>query len=252
MGASGQGGKGQGKAHGHGHDGGHGESGAHGHSHDGGHGHGHTGGHSHGHSHGPVSPLGAPMAWTFDEETLEKLRDPGRLKSMPPDAIWGVLAQHAPQPLRVLVDLGTGIGFFAIPFARRMPEGLIYACDTSAGALAYLREALRREGVANIQPIASEPVRVPLEDSLADAVVMINLHHHLESRPGTLAECRRLLHPGGLLCVIDWKAEPSEKGPPLEYRIAAQTVRAELEAAGFHAVAEHAIMPEQWCLTARR
>ena len=192
------------------------------------------------------------MAWEFDEEKLERLRDPRRLKTMPPDAIWGVLADNAPKPLRVLVDLGTGIGFFALPFARKMPSGLLYACDVNAEVLAYLSEAVRREGVANIRPVRTEPVRVPLEDSLADAVVMINLHHHLESRPGTLAECRRLLKPGGCLLVVDWKAEETEHGPPMEFRIPAETVRAELEAAGFSAVAEHAIIPEQWCLTARK
>jgi predicted methyltransferase len=81
---------------------------------------------------------------------------------------------------------------------------------------------------------------------------MINLHHHLESRPGTLAECRRLLKPGGCLLVVDWKPGETEHGPPLEFRVPPAAVRTELEAAGFSAVAEHAIMPEHWCLTARK
>jgi len=214
----------------------------------------HRHGHGHGDPHEPGAqePAGGPMAWVFDEEHLARLRDPARLQTMPPDAIWGVLAAHAPIPLRVLVDLGTGIGFFALPFARHMPSGLLYACDLSPEALAYLHEALRREGVPNVIPVRTEPVRVPLEDSLADAVVMINLHHHLESRPGTLAECRRLLKPGGCLLVVDWKPGETEHGPPLEFRVPPAAVRTELEAAGFSAVAEHAIMPEHWCLTARK
>jgi SAM-dependent methyltransferase len=210
--------------------------------------HHHSHDHGHGHPHGHPDPMG----WEFDEEKLEKLRDPERLKLLPPDAIWAVLAERSPNPLRVLVDLGTGIGFFAIPFARKMPDGLLYACDVSAESLAHLREALRREGVGNIEPVRTEHVRVPLADSVADCVVMINLHHHLESRPGTLAECWRLLKPGGCVAAIDWRPIETEKGPPMEYRIEPATVRAELEAAGFQAVSEHAIMREHWCLTGRK
>ncbi len=44
----------------------------------------------------------------------------------------------------------------------------------------------------------------------------------------------------------------TEKGPPLHVRIPPAQVRAELEAAGFRDVAEHAIMPEHYCLTATR
>lgn len=220
------------------------------HEHDkgnGGHGHGHS---HHHHGHGHEHP--EPMGWEFDEDKLEKLRDPERAKLLPPDRIWDTITAGLPRPPRVLVDLGTGIGFFAIPFAKRMPDGLIYGCDVSGASLVYLREAVRREGVTNIVAVQSEDVRVPLEDGLADVVVMINLHHHLVSRPGTLAECRRLLRPGGRVAVIDWKPIETEKGPPLEYRIDPAEVRAELEAAGFHAVAEHAIMPQHWCLTAQR
>jgi len=218
-------------------------------------------GHHHGHRHGShadepaADPRGASLPWVFDEDKLERLRDPGRLETEPPDAIWAVLHARATEggrPLRVLVDLGTGIGFFAMPFARKLADGLVYACDVSDGALAWLREALRREGVRNVIPVRSEEVRVPLGDSQADVVVMINLHHHLPSRPGTLAECRRLLKPGGLVAAIDWAPIPTESGPPPEYRFQPAAVREELEAAGFHDVVEHAIMPQHWFLTARK
>jgi SAM-dependent methyltransferase len=236
-------------AHDHGR--GHGHGSGHDHSHSHGQGHEHGQGHGSEHEHGQAH-AGGPMPWVFNEETLARLSDPGRLETLPPDAIWGVLAASAPRPLRVLVDLGTGIGFFALPFARKMPDGLLYACDVSAEALAYLGEALRRAGATNIVPVLSEAVRVPLEDSLADALAMINVHHHLESRPDTLAECRRLLKSGGCVLVVDWRPGETEHGPPVEHRVTPAAVRAELEAAGFRDVAEHDILSEHWCLTARR
>lgn len=196
-------------------------------------------------THAPGEGQGG-MPYEFDEARLERLRDPDRLVTQNPERIWSVLADRPP---RTLVDLGTGIGFCAIPFARRLPDGLLYACDVKEEALRYLREAIRREGVTNIVPVLSEPVYVPLEDAIADVVVMINLHHHLPSRPGTLAQCRRLLRMGGKVTVIDWKTIPTAKGPPQEARIPPAKVRAELHAAGFQAVVEHDVLPEHYIVT---
>lgn len=196
-------------------------------------------------THAPGEGQGG-MPYEFDEARLERLRDPDRLVTQNPERIWSVLADRPP---RTLVDLGTGIGFFAIPFARRMPDGLLYACDVKEEALRYLREAIRREGVTNIVPVLSEPVYVPLEDAIADVVVMINLHHHLPSRPGTLAQCRRLLRMGGKVTVIDWKTIPTAKGPPQESRIPPAQVRVELHAAGFREVSEHDVLPEHYIVT---
>ena len=66
---------------------------------------------AHGHSHGH-------KGFKFDVSNLEKLRDPERLRYLNPDAIWRVIVREPP---RVLVEIGVGIGYFAIAFARKMP-----------------------------------------------------------------------------------------------------------------------------------
>jgi SAM-dependent methyltransferase len=212
------------------------------------HPHGHAHGHSHEHGHGHGH--GAGSGHKFDPARLERLRDPARLATQNPEAIWAVLS--AGLAVRTVVDLGAGIGFFALPFARRLPGGTVYACDVNPEMLRYLEEAIRQAGAQNVQPVQTEEVHVPLPDGVADVVLMINLHHELDFRAGTLAECRRLLRPGGRIALIDWKPIQTEHGPPLEVRFAPSAVQAELEAAGFSAVAVHAIMPEHWCLTAQR
>ena len=188
---------------------------------------------AHGHSHGH-------KGFKFDVANLEKLRDPERLRYLNPDAIWAVVGRGNP---RVLVEIGVGIGYFAIAFARKMPEGIVFGCDVSAEMLGHLREALRAEGVANVTPVQSGEVKVPLADQIADLVLMANLHHELDDPEGSLDECRRLLRPGGLLAVIDWKPEETPTGPPVAVRIPPERIRAQMEAAGFQAVAEHAILP---------
>ena len=215
------------------------------------HGRPHEHGHEHSHEHGHHDHgHGAGSGHKFDPARLERLRDPGRLVTQDPETLWQTVS--AGLEVRTVIDLGAGIGFFALPFARHLPQGTVYACDVNPEMLRYLAEAVRQAGAANVTPVQTEEVRVPLPDGCAELVLMVNLHHELDYRAATLAECRRLLRPGGRIAIVDWQAVATEHGPPLEIRFAPQEVRAELEAAGFHAVAEHAIMPEHWCLTAVR
>jgi len=194
---------------------------------------------THGHQHGHK----------FDIANLDKLRDPERLRYLNPEAVWSVIGAGPP---RVLVDIGVGLGFFAIPFARHMREGIVFGCDISAEMLNRLQEVLEAEGVSNVTPIHSEEVRIPLGDQLADVVFMSNLHHELDHPEASLDECRRLLRPGGLLVVIDWKPEETPMGPPLEVRIAPERVREQLEAAGFQAVTRHDPLPYHYFITAEK
>ncbi len=217
-----------------------------------GHGHGHGQGqsHSHRHSHKHSHRRGHGSGHKFDISRLERLRDPERLETLNPDKIWAAISEGL--EVNTLVDLGVGIGFFAIPFARKIPGGTVYGCDLNPQMLEYLTAASEQEKVDNIRPIQTAEVEVPLEDGLADLVIMVNLHHELDFRDRTLAECRRLLREGGRIAVVDWAPIETEHGPPLEVRIPPDQVRAELEAAGFRAIAEHEILPQHYCITGTR
>ena len=217
------------------------------HDHHGGHSHGPSHGHANGHAQRDPHRRGHGTGHKFDISRLERLRDPERLETMNPDKIWAVLADGL--IINTLVDIGVGIGFFAIPFARKIKRGKVYGCDLHPEMLKYLEAAMEKEGVDNIEPVRCGEVEVPLEDGIADVVIMVNLHHELDFRDRSLAECRRLLRSGGKVAVIDWKPIQTEHGPPMEIRIPPEQVLEELTAAGFQRTAEHDIMPNHYFLT---
>lgn len=183
----------------------------------------------------------------FDVKKLERLRDPERLSYLNPDKIWQSIA---PGGVSTVVDLGAGIGFFAIPFSRKIPQGRIYACDLSGEMVENLQMAIESEGVSNVTPVKTEEVRVPLDDGIADLVFMVNLHHEFDHPVDSMAECRRLLRPGGRVAVIDWKPEQTPSGPPLHVRIPPEQVSAHLEQAGFENAASHSVLPHHYIVTA--
>jgi SAM-dependent methyltransferase len=106
--------------------------------------------------------------------------------------ILDVLGRHTP-PGRLL-DVGCGHGLL-LDEARRLGwevEGV----EVSESAAAYAREAL-----------GLDVHEIPIEDLQAgdrrfDAVVLADVLEHLSDPVAALGRCRRLLNPGGVVCVV--------------------------------------------------
>ena len=94
---------------------------------------------------------------------------------------------------RVLVDLACGGGLMA-PHAARLGYRHV-GVDLGLPGLGPRPRARRAAGAGSV-------LAVPLADGCADVVVAGEILEHVEDDVGVLAECARLLRPGGTL-VID-------------------------------------------------
>jgi len=177
----------------------------------------------------------------FDPKMFEKLKNPERLERENPEIIWGLLALESPD---CIIDIGAGVGFTAIPFARKLKEGTVWACDISTEMLAELKKEIdSKEPDLRVKPLLSGEVDVPLPGLIADAVIMLNLHHEFDSAHKNMLEAKRLLKIGGKVAIIDWKKEETPAGPPLEIRVTAETIKKDLAEAGFIKIKEHTDLP---------
>ena len=86
----------------------------------------------------------------MDPARIARLRDPARLKQIDPATIL----DHV-QPLADgldPVDVGAGVGFVSLPFARLLPGRDIIACDIQAGMIELLTDDGAAEGLTNLKP----------------------------------------------------------------------------------------------------
>ncbi len=171
----------------------------------------------------------------FDMAKLERLNDPGRFDSLPPDIF--VRALGGLDDARTIIEIGAGTGLFSAAFAQRAPGAVVYAADTAVEMLDWMRANRPEVAESRIVPVKAEETSVPLADGTADAVYMINLHHELADPAASYAEAFRLLKPGGRLLVVDWAPRDTPKGPPQEVRMSAEALAALLSDAGFSDVA---------------
>lgn len=179
----------------------------------------------------------------FDPEKSHLLDDPKRLKSEPPERIWEVINKNK---TRVLIDLGCGTGYFAIPFASELgPDSLVCACDISF----HMLEKLKINNL-NIAAVQIEEEIIPIKDNFADLVFMGNLYHELNNRKGILQESRRILRSAGKIVIWDWEKQQMDMGPPLNSRIPLEVVENELKEQGFTDLEFYDILPYHNLLTA--
>lgn len=181
----------------------------------------------------------------FNPAKLARLNDPQRLAVLDPVRIWSALSLT--DTPRVVLDIGAGTGFFARAFAAHMPAGTLYACDAEPLMVEWMRQNL---AVPNIIPLLSAEAAVPLPDGQAGLIYMIAVHHELLEPLNLLAECHRLLKPGGTIALIDWKKDSPQGGPPPEIRIPEHIVLDQLRQTGFKETRQHDLLPCHFMLTA--
>lgn len=168
----------------------------------------------------------------FDATHAHRLNDPERARILPPGAL---VARLGLRPGMVCVDVGAGTGFFALPMAAAVGlQGHVFAADVSTEMLAHLAE--RAQGAANITPVHSSEVGLPLDSGIADRVLLANVYHELADPGVVLAEAWRVLRPGGCIAVLDWakrEKREGEPGPPVDHRVSEEDVARAIEQAGF-------------------
>lgn len=101
-----------------------------------------------------------------------------------------ILQEQIPTGERVL-DLGCGVGFGTVKFARRYDT---YALDDSRDSVSRVRA---RVPAAHVTQGTSE--QLPYPDAHFAAVVMLDVLEHVSDERATVAEVARVLRPGGLL-----------------------------------------------------
>ncbi|MFP6747424.1 MAG: class I SAM-dependent methyltransferase [Alphaproteobacteria bacterium] len=184
----------------------------------------------------------------MDPARIGRLRSPERLEYFDPAKIWPVLA---PAPDCTLVDIGAGVGFLTLPFAKAYPGAKVYGCDILEGMVGLLAEDAAAQGLDNLQALLMRPNAVPLPDGCADLIVMAQLHHELDEPEALMVECRRLAAPGGTVAVVDWTDADNGRSPAAGRRVPEATIRAHLSDAGFAEIESHEIYEFHQFLTGR-
>lgn len=172
------------------------------------------------------------MGERFDPAKAGHLLDPARREWHDPDRVLAHLGLDRGQ---VVADVGCGPGWFTLPVAERVaPDGLVYAIDVEEKMLERLMERANECAVTNIRPVlAEEEDEFPVPSSSCDAALVASVYHEVDPTFSFVNEVRRILRPGGLCLVVEWRPEATPVGPPQHERLTPEDVTREWVGAGF-------------------
>lgn len=109
-----------------------------------------------------------------------------------------VLRVVAPRPSDLVVELGSARGDVTFLLARHARE--VVGVDAAPEAIAMAEETRTRLGIGNVRWLEADVAALgPVADGSVDAVAAIDLVEHVDDATlaAMLAECRRVLKPGG-------------------------------------------------------
>ena len=109
------------------------------------------------------------------------------------------------------LEVGAGTGYFSLNLMLEGLIGRITASDISTGMLEALTRNAERLGLG-VQTLLSDAEELPLADASFDLVIGHAILHHLPDPGRALAECHRVLRPGG---TVVFAGEPSRVGDRL-------------------------------------
>jgi len=135
-----------------------------------------------------------------------------------------VLKQLKLKKEMIAADFGSGSGGWALPLAKKLEEGIIYAIDILEEPLSALKARAKLEKILNIEIIRADvEKRTPLSSNSVDLVLMTDLLFECEDKKIVVEEGKRVLKPGGKILVVDWKLDATIG--PEEGRVSTEEVK---------------------------
>lgn len=147
-------------------------------------------------------PTTPQVSWPTHTDFGLRSRDYAEQRPGFPDSFYDRIACFRPLTGARVLDLGTGPGVVALPLAER--GAIVIGTDISENQIAAARELAAARGLADRCTFEVEPAeRSRFESGRFDLITAGQCWHWFD-HARALAECTRLLAPGGLLVIAHY------------------------------------------------
>ncbi len=145
----------------------------------------------------------------------------------------------------VIVDVGSGSGYYAFKLANLVPQGKVIGVDIQQEMVDYLVQKAKRLGVSNVDSNLGNINSVQLPAASVDAAIMVDAYHEFSHPNEMMQSIVYALKPGGRIYLLEYRAEdPAVPIKPLHKMTEAQAVK-EMQAVGLKHLKTEGYLPWQ-------
>lgn len=185
-----------------------------------------------------ATPLSAQLGNRPAAEWIRTLERPERVASL---RIPEVIARLGLTPGMRVADIGAGPGVFALPFAKAVGDGRVFAVEVDQALLDHIGMRAREQGVSNLSLVLGRFEDPALPETNLDVVFFHDVLHHIAERAAYLKTLRRYLKPMGRVAIIE-----RSEGRADELHLTQAQVTAMMADAGFGRVQSENVFPDKW------
>ena len=102
-----------------------------------------------------------------------------------------------------VLEAGCGVGAQTVTLAQNSPEAQFYSVDWSGKSLDLARDAVTRQGIANVEFCEADLFDLPFETAYFDHIFICHLLEHQAKPVSGLKALREHLKPGGTVTVFE-------------------------------------------------
>ena len=149
------------------------------------------------------------------------------------------------KPTDVVADIGAGTGYFSFRIARKVPQGKVLAVDIQPEMLDLMRDAARKNGITNVEPVLGTIEDPKLPEGGVDVVLMVDAYHEFDHPREMMLAIVKSLRPGGRVIDLEYRGEdPDVPIKPHHKMTQAQAIK-EMAAVGLTHVKTYDDLPQQ-------
>jgi SAM-dependent methyltransferase len=163
-----------------------------------------------------------------------------------------VIARLNLKPTDVVADLGAGTGLFALPLAKAVPSGRLYAVELDEGFLNQIRGKAKTENMTNIVPVLGKFTDPSLPGRDVDVAFFHDVLHHVENRAAYVKSVAGYLKPGGRIVVIEFNPGDSPHKAEPQLIVSKEQTAGWMADAGLVQAEEIQLFPDKYFVVYRR
>jgi len=129
----------------------------------------------------------------------------------------------------VVADIGAGSGYYTFRLARLVaPKGKVLAVDIQKEMLGIIRNRMKKENVANVEPVLGEEADPKLKDESVDTILLVDVYHEFAFPYEMTEKMVKALKPGGRIVFVEFRLEDDKVPIKLVHKMTEKQVVKEM------------------------